>query len=89
MTIIVTGAPTKKALKNWADGTRWDGVSWPATVCVNIVFQDPSTFKPLHDGRYFTLEEMEIGESFICTNHPKRSWFATVTRIDERRWKVS
>ena len=44
-----------------------------------IVIEDPSIFSP----RVFTASEMLPGERIVVTNHPKRSYFATIEkRID-------
>ena len=73
MTWIVIGAKTKKELKEkLASGGK--GVS----------FEDPSIFKPL----FYTAEEVPKGFSLVCTNHPKRSWFAKVERT-EKGFRVS
>jgi hypothetical protein len=42
----------------------------------SVYFEDPSVFTPNS-----TLSElMPVGSSLTCTNHPKRSWFASVTK---------
>ena len=65
MTCIINGARTKKELREKL-------ASDPSAVSI----EDPSVFRP----RYFGADEMTIGQRETVTNHPKRSWFATVTR---------
>lgn len=72
MTCIVYGAKTKKGLKESLD---LGGVA--------IQIEDPSIFKP----RYFTAADMAVGQSEVVTNHPKRSWFAKITRTASG-WRV-
>jgi hypothetical protein len=64
MTCIVE-LPSKKALRERI-----------ATAPERVYITDPSIFKP----RYFTASEMTIGQREVVTNHPKRSWFAQITR---------
>jgi hypothetical protein len=50
-----------------------------------VYFEDPSIFPGAWSGY---APDMNIGQKFTCTNHPRRSWFALV----ERRtigWRVS
>lgn len=67
MTCIVKNIikyPTKKALRE-------------AVAAGEIVsFEDPSIFNP----RWFTTYTMAKGTTEVVTNHPKRSWFAQVTK---------
>jgi hypothetical protein len=49
-----------------------------------LFFADPSIINP----KSFYSQTMRPGESFICTNHPKKSWFAKVERTEDG-WKVS
>ena len=57
--------PTKKALKEAV-------LSKPETVFLS----DPSPFT--NDSKH--ADSIREGESLVCTNHPKRSWFAKITR---------
>lgn len=50
----------------------------------SVTFGDPSIFSP----RNVRATEMNIGEVLTVTNHPKRSWFAEVTRVEPNRWIV-
>lgn len=61
---------TKKALK--------EAIESGASVFLN----DPSVFDPVSGQYDHILETMEARgrSSFVVTNHPKRSWFAEVTR---------
>lgn len=77
MTIICTGVPTKKALREQAAALSSGDI--PASMAV---FQDPSIFQPLYASDRFTLKIASLhmrGMTFVCTNHPKRSWFAEVS----------
>ena len=49
-----------------------------------VLFSDPSIFEPRS---YYSLE-MPVGTTITCTNHPKRSWFASVTRKDDGSFSV-
>lgn len=52
---------------------------------LSVTFYDPS-FIPewrAFGKAYFTLADVPPGATFVCTNHPKRSWFAEVTRTKE------
>jgi hypothetical protein len=40
----------------------------------SVYFRDPSIFNP----RSYRGDEIPSGVSFVCTNHPKRSWFAQI-----------
>jgi len=42
----------------------------------NVRIEDPSIFSP----RTFFASQIKEGETIYVTNHPKRSWFANVTR---------
>jgi len=70
MTCIIFNCRTKGDLKKAADdvnkgkGTR-------------VYFEDPSIFNPRQDG---TLASVKEGEHIVVTNHPRRSWFAEITR---------
>lgn len=76
MTVIVEGIKTKKELKEaadlWNQGER--GLDVPGQ------FQDPAIVNPLNQGNPFTFALVKAaGLSFVCTNHPKRSWFAQIS----------
>ena len=45
----------------------------------SVFFDDPSFFTPQS---YFS-NLMPVGLTITCTNHPKRSWFASVTKLQE------
>jgi hypothetical protein len=64
MTCIVQ-FPTKKAFKERV-------MSDPGRVYI----EDPSIFQP----RYFHAVDMAVWQREVVTNHPKRSWFAQITR---------
>lgn len=49
-----------------------------------ITIEDPSVFAP----RKFTTAEMVPGQSEVVTNHPKRSWFATLIKKEDGRIEV-
>ena len=51
---------------------------------VNIFFEDPSLF----GAASIHLHDLQRGQSIICTNHPKRSWFAKVKRLPDGRLTV-
>lgn len=74
MTHIVNGARTKKQLKEKLTAS-------PA----EVYFDDPSIFPGAWSGR---ADQMEAGQSLTCTNHPKRSWFARITRKSDQSFKV-
>ena len=78
MTMIVQGFTTKKHMKEAiAAGDR-------------PTFTDPS-FDPswMKFGKAkFSLLDVPVGQSFIVTNHPKRSWFAEIRRVGTDSWKV-
>lgn len=78
MTHIVKG--TKKALKLHLRCP--DQKDCPQ---VDVYFEDPSMFEGAWSG---WASEMDIGHKINCTNHPKRSWFATVERM-EKGFKVT
>lgn len=60
--------PTKKSLRQ-------------ALLAKEVVsFRDPSIVAT----RTFTSEDMRVGEQIVVTNHPKRSWFAEVTKTADR-----
>lgn len=78
MTCIIYGATTKKELREKCALINEGNPE------VHLEVEDPSIFKP----RKFTVADMQIGQSETVTNHPKRSWFATIQRT-ERGFKVS
>ena len=51
----------------------------------NVWIDDPSIFEP----RYFNAAAMNYPSTEVVTNHPKRSWFAQITRASEKQWSVS
>jgi len=57
--------PTKKSL-----------ISAVANVPGGVYLKDPSLVKP-HSLR---ADQIIEGECIYCTNHPRRSWFASITR---------
>lgn len=83
MTIIVGGIATSK--KHLAELVKFTSATGSR---VQVHFKDPTIFNPLHGGATFSLFDMEIGERFVCTNHPKRSWFAEVERLGAHAWRV-
>lgn len=46
---------------------------------------DPSIVNP----RHFSIDDMPIGEDLVVTNHPKRSWFAQISRKSTTEWSLS
>ena len=80
MTMIVRGYATKKALK---EAVKADPCS--------IRVEDPAVMKEWLKYGYsdFTLDYMKAGDSFCCTNHPKRSWFAEIKCLGNGKYKVS
>lgn len=83
MTITVTGVKSKKELKEAAQF---------ASLKHQVFFKDESIFNPLNGGALFTLHEASVmfkGQEFLCTNHPKRSWFAKVEIDQAGKVKVS
>lgn len=72
MTHIVAGFTTKKFLKETLARR------------VRVIFEDPSVHNPKEvfvewNGPHLVTNLTE-GETIFCTNHPKRSWFAKITR---------
>ena len=63
---VPSSIKTKKALREALVGGK------------RIFLTDPSMFNP--QSRY--VYEIKDGESVIVTNHPRRSWFATITKRD-------
>lgn len=91
MTIIVSNCASKKELKLAARDLNSGAVRKDSThLSWEPVFQDPSIFPgAINHGEEFRMSDMAEGTSFICTNHPKRSWFAEVTREAAGKFKVS
>jgi len=58
--------PTKKKLKEIIEGTDKE-----------VPIEDPSFVAP----RSFFSTDIKDGESVIVTNHPKRSYFATIKNV--------
>ena len=79
MTMIVNGYATKKALKEAV-------ASNPREVRV----QDPALMVgwQKYHADYFTLPVMQVADRICVTNHPKRSWFAEIVRVNHTTWKV-
>lgn len=71
MTCIVDAEkyPTKKSLRQ----------ALMAREVVTVT--DPSVANP----RKFTTEDMRPGQSEFVTNHPKRSWFAQLVKLEDGR----
>ena len=65
---VGVGRPTKKMLR--------DALKLYPT---QVLFEDPSIFPGAWSGR---ADQMKVGQSLTCTNHPKRSWFASVVRTE-------
>jgi hypothetical protein len=75
MTAIVDPAiKTKKQLKESAQSADF----------ARQLFTEPS---PWVD-RIRPYESMLVGETIVVTNHPKRSWFAQITRKSATQWSV-
>ena len=51
-----------------------------------VFVSDPSLFDPISGS---VREVGKVRGHFNVTNHPKRSWFATVTRKDDGTFKVT
>lgn len=77
---MITQYPTKKALTKAV-----------ATHPEAVTIQDPALRESWkqYGKEFFTLSEMEVGDSFAVTNHSKRSWFAVVRRVSLSTWMVS
>lgn len=59
--------PTKKKLKEILETTNKD-----------VMVEDPSIINP----RTFSTDEMKDGEKVVVTNHPRRSYFATIEKFN-------
>ena len=83
MTIIVENCTSKTELKAVARALndKIDLQSQP-------LFRDPAFINPLKLGEPFKMADFPQGMSFACTNHPKRSWFAVVSRDAAGKFKV-
>lgn len=69
MTCIVNNEwyPTKKRLKEIIETTNKE-----------VPIEDPSFMNP----RSFFSTDIKDGENIVVTNHPKRSYFASIKRIN-------
>lgn len=77
MTHIVKGALTKKGLKDKLESAP-----------DQVYFEDPSEgINP--DAWSGTAAQMSPGQSLTCTNHPKRTWFAGVTKRQNGKFYVN
>ena len=72
MTCIVTGFKTKKELK-----VRVAAINAGTDPVRHFYINDPSIFQANHS---CTSDELQEGQEFVVTNHPKRSWFAQIGR---------
>lgn len=73
MTCIIHGARTKKELREKCNIINAGNPE------VHLAIEDPSIF----NSRYFAVTDMKIGQGEVVTNHPKRSWFARITRTEK------
>jgi len=95
MTHIVSGVKTKTELKNHAKNlnelreyaTYMDEIEEEALLN-KVHFSDPAVM-PEWKGFEGYMDQMKPGDKLTCTNHPKRSWFATVERKADGTWRVS
>jgi len=62
----IVSCETKKELKQAISEDR------------DLSIEDPSIMNP----RCFSLSEIQEGEKVYVTNHPKRSWFAQISRLN-------
>ena len=55
-----------------------------------LYFQDPSLFNP-QSWEVNSTSNLSLpkGSTIYCTNHPKRSWFAQITRKQDGTYRVS
>ena len=75
---MIADYPTKKALR---EAIAAD----PAAVQIT----DPAIMPEWRKfGTRFSLDHLEAGDEIVCTNHPKRSWFAQVKCLGGGRFKV-
>lgn len=68
--------PTKKALR--------EAASAGSPEFAETVFENPTPW----GSERLVPANMKPGDCFVCTNHPRRTWFAEVKRTHEG-WKVS
>ena len=66
MALIVNGFKTKKELKE------------AVKAGIDFEIYDPS----ICNERCFYLRELKDNESIVVTNHPKRSWFTCIKKIN-------
>jgi hypothetical protein len=85
MTHLVYGAKTKKALKEFAELLNTTKENEPSHR--RVFFEDPVVYLSWK-GYEGTMLDMPEGTKITCTNHPKRTWFATVERTTGGKWKV-
>lgn len=76
MTVIVRNCATKKGLRLAARAMN-DGI---LGLQFQPKFNDPAIVNALFRGDTFAMENIPNCTTFVCTNHPKRSWFAEVIR---------
>lgn len=84
MTCIVEGFKSKKDLK---ERVKCFGPE-PVDPRLDFYISNPS---PFPQGTYEfngMAGHMPVGKKVIVTNHPKRSWFATIERTS-KGWRVS
>lgn len=80
MTCIVTKFATKKAL---AEHCKVFG-GQPVDSALDFYIENPSIF-PAGPHEYSGMvSSMPVGKKVTVTNHPKRSWFATIERRADR-----
>ncbi len=74
----ITSAKTKKDLKVKAASYNEDGLF------ANTYFSDPSVFDP----QSYTFHTLPVGKSITVTNHPKRTWFASISKLPSGKVQV-
>lgn len=52
----------------------------------NVYIEDPSIFAGSRG--IFTAADITVGEGVVVTNHPKRSWFASIRRREDGSYHV-
>ena len=93
MTAIVHGAETKAQLSLIVNGiNEWDelvreGLANPELLPITAYIEDPAVHDSMK-GYEGYLHEMPIGTTVTVTNHPKRSFFAKLTRTSTK-WEIS
>lgn len=82
---IIYGVDTKKELKEVVESLNAGMLKETF-----VFFVDPAILAEWK-GWEGKLEDMPAGTSITCTNHPKRSWFATVEKVSDSpdKWAVS